>query len=86
MRGDRKGNGARTSRPLAAAEVGFPHFGVGADRFGRTGCDWPARIEDDDVVRNAHHERHVVLDKDHGEAGVGDPAQHGAQRGLVSTH
>ena len=38
------------------------------------------------MVGDAHHQRHIVLDQDDGEAGVGEPAQDRAQRGLVGAH
>ena len=38
------------------------------------------------MVGDAHHQRHVVLDQDHGEAGIGELAQNGAERGLVGAH
>ena len=72
----RQRRGARAHLHLAAAEVGLLDLGVAADGLGRAGGDGPAGIEHHHVVGDAHHQRHVVLDQDHGEAGVGQPAQH----------
>ena len=36
--------------------------------FGRALGDLAAEVHGDDVVGDAHHHRHVVLDEQHGEA------------------
>ena len=56
--------------PLARRRPGRPRSTAGSARHlsGRSLGDLGAGVEHDDMVRDAHHQIHVVLDQDHGHA------------------
>ena len=73
-------------RPRAGfrgAEIGRENLCIVPDLIRRSGRDWPAGIEHHDVIGDSHHQTHVVLDQNDGDAGIRDPAQQSAQAVLV---
>ena len=77
---------ARARAHLAAAEIGLEHPGIVADLDRGSGGDAHAGIEHDHRVRDAHHQQHVVLDQDDGDAEIGDAPDEPAEGVLVGTH
>jgi hypothetical protein len=61
-------------RCAGGAEIGVDHGGVAPHRLGRAVGDHPAEVEHHDVVGQAHHRFHVVVDQQHGGAAFGDDA------------
>ena len=56
-------------------EVCLGDRGVVPDRGGRTGGDERAEVEDVDLVAQAEHEAHVVVDEENGDPAVAHRAQ-----------
>jgi hypothetical protein len=65
----------RDRAPVILAEIGLPYRGIVLHHRGRAARDRRTRVEHDDVIRDAHHDRHVVLDEHDRDAGIGDAAQ-----------
>src|SRR6218665_2222804 len=62
-----------------AAEVGFDDLRVGLYVGGPAFGNLLAKVQHQDLVANAHHHVHVVLDQDHGDAVVANLADDGHQ-------
>src|SRR5574338_372298 len=77
---------SRTSG-LLRAQVGLDHPGIALDRRGRPLGDLLAEHEHHDVFAGAHHQAHVVLDEEDGDAARADPADEPHQLvGLLLVH
>ena len=61
-------DGSHVSPPPIAAEVGLDDLGVAADLGGRSLCDDLAVVQHRDALADAHHDPHVVLDEEDGQA------------------
>src|SRR6516164_4788580 len=55
-------------------EIGFDHRRIIPNRLRRSLGNDSAVVQDDDAIRDAHHHRHVVLDKQDGDTAVADLA------------
>src|SRR3954471_10145334 len=64
-------------------QVGGDHRVVVADLRGRSLRDHAPEVEHHDVVADAEHEAHVVIDEQHGHARVGQCAQMAAELGAL---
>src|SRR4029077_2219095 len=51
-------------------EIGLDHRRIIANDLRRAFGNDPAVVQDHDAIRNAHHHRHVVLDKQNGDTAV----------------
>ena len=69
----------RPGRRVGAAEIGAQDRRVAPDRGRCPPRDRAPGIHDEDMVGDAHHQRHVVLDQHHRDAAVGDPADQPGQ-------
>jgi hypothetical protein len=83
-RASRLGVGRRAGRERLA-EVGLAHARVALDLDRRAGGEMLAGVEDDDLVGDGHHQRHVVLDQEQRHAGAGDSLQQAGEPRLVGT-
>jgi Hemerythrin HHE cation binding domain len=73
-------SGDFSSTSLRNAEVGRYDGGISARLVGRRRRDDFAEVEDNDVVADAHHQAHVVLDEEHT-----DPPSSTSRRSNLST-
>ncbi len=55
----------------AHAEIGFDHSRIGADLGGRPLGEGAAAGKHMDVIRDVHHQPHIVLDQNDGDTVVG---------------
>ena len=65
-------HGLQSDRFIFSAQIGLDDLGVLLDFRRRTLGDLLPEVQDDDPVRNVHHGRHVMLDKQNGDAAVPD--------------
>ena len=83
---DAEGRAAHPLHDLGgrAAQVGLDHARIAAHFGGRTGRDQLAELEHEDLVADAQHEAHVVVDQEHRRAAVGEPAQPAPELGALA--
>src|SRR3974390_1840094 len=63
-----------SSMHRSLSEIGLDHCRIIPNDLRRSLGDDSAVVQDDDAIRDAHHHRHVVLDKQDGDATVADLA------------
>ncbi len=65
---DIDGHGTEFAALELFSQVGANNLGVALHRPGCSVCDLSAEVEDHHAIGDIHHQAHVVLDQDHGDA------------------